>query len=280
MSENSICPNSPGYIQGSYIKGDGSEVVSCRHQLRCNSWSCPVCNPRKVKTLRKRIFSGQIMSMAEPRSGYRFNPYMVKLFTFTCPGRDFRSKYSPAEAEKKMKQDLNRLRTITRNHYGKEFQYLLIVEPQKDNYPHFHVLFVGESISDKSFYWFIRKYWNDRYGQGFVWVSKPNKFKSAIHAFRYITKYLTKCFKPIVKRGRIFTCSRRALAPRQKTVEWLNCKIFMGRLSPSEYVYRREVNLNCPLPVYQALDPTLQKRLYPDLYEFLNPPAYSDTIPF
>lgn len=273
MSE--VCPRSAVYFEAAVIGEDGKTVNRFRKALPCNSWSCPVCAPRKARKVRYRALNGGLMEVVKSKSGYRFNPYSAKMITLTCPGKEFRARYDPSEAEEIMKGDLNRLRTRLWKEYGKDFEYLLVVEPQKDGYPHFHIMFCGQAVIPKGFYWFIRRVWNDELGQGYVYVSGPKntngKFASPEHAVRYITKYLLKGMVSLRKYSRVFTSSRRALKPMPKTDRlYLYKKVIFNRprggLGLPLFDYTISYNACLPPPhVLKALTLKLRKKLYPDL---------------
>lgn len=277
---DTVCPNSPGYFAGSCLSEDRTRLKHMKRQLRCNSWSCSFCNPLKLRETRARIFKGDLLDQVQPRDGFRFNPYIVKMFTFTVPGAWFRGKYSPEEADILAKKNFNKLITMVRKHYGKDFHYLLVMEPQRDGFPHYHVLMAGEAIVPKSIYGFISDLWFKKYCMGFVWVS-ASKFENPSHAVRYITKYLTKRQKPIRRCGRVFTSSRGALKPRPKKPFWINKSVTLGKLGHKErYSETKIPPVLIPEHVFHALAPNLQLQVFPELYSLSDAHLYDDDVPF
>lgn len=281
MSEK-VCPNSPGHYSGSFLK-DECQVVHIRKRLACNSWKCPVCNPRKVKNLRRRILKGRITQYCDQKDGFRSpkSKYLVKMITLTCPGKEYREKYSPGEVDKMMKDDFNRLLTAFRKEYGKDFEYFLAVEPQRDGYPHFHVIMVGRAVVDRSVYWFIRRLWNEKYGQGFVDVQWRD-VKNIKHAVLYVTKYLTKCPVPMRKYMRVFTNSRSALEPKGKAPFWIRGPdVQLGGLSyPEKQCLTYIPPFRLDRDVWEALSPKLRLDVFPQLYNLSEFCLYPDTVPF
>lgn len=275
-----VCPRSPGHFEGSYIGDDRCTVTHVRSQIPCNSWDCPVCNPRKVKKLRRRIFKGPIMQAFEKKDGYGKNPYMVKMFTLTCPGESYRASHDPAAADQEMKKNINRLMTAVRKKYGKNFHYVLFVEPQKkDGFPHYHILMAGPAIVPKSLYWYIRDLWQNHYSMGFIWVTvKP---KNPAHAVRYITKYLTKLQRPMRKGGRLYTASKYALEPLPKKHFWIRNSVTLGRLGlPPKKCTTYISPFTVSQAVWEALSPRLQFDTFPELFQLSEFVLYPDAVPF
>jgi len=134
----------------------------------------------------------------------------------TFPGKTHRMEYSPEEALKIMQECWNKLMTALRKRLGK-IHYFRIVEPQKDGFPHFHVLLIGDNIAHRSIKDEIESLWRGRYGMGFIWMTASSKKISSFnHAINYATKYLTKGMKSIKKYSRIFSSSRGALMKKKK----------------------------------------------------------------
>jgi len=109
--------------------------------------------------------------------------------------------------------------------YGK-FHYFRICELQKDGTPHFHVLLVGNNIIPKSFLQSIESLWRSLYGLGFVKLNAVI-FQDAVHAIRYMLKYVTKEIKTIGFSKRLFSSSRGAMAPTVKT-SWNQVHVYQG----------------------------------------------------
>jgi len=281
------CPNSPGAFQGSYVTEDGNQVVHCRKQLPCNQWDCPICNKRKIKEVRRRALHGKICNFEVP-DGYRA-AYYCKMITLTVPGKDFRERYTPSGALGYVQdQDLlNRLRTALKKKFGSDFEYLTVVEPQKDGYPHWHILFVGPAVVPKSFYQYINHLWHELYGMGWTFVTsqkdkKSRKFRDPRHAVNYATKYLTKTSGPIKKYSRVFSSSRNALAPTPKfNPLWLKKEFALGRVGLPDRKSKKDIPpFTVSRVVFNALDDRLKWEIFPHLYSAPYFYLYNDDVPF
>lgn len=248
---------------------DGCHVHHFGVQLPCNSWGCPICNPKKLKKLRKRAMNGLLANM-EPVKGYR-GKYSQKLVTLTCPGKEFREKYTPAQAAEMMSSDANNLmRALKREYPG--FHYLRVIEPQKDGFPHYHYVIVGESIIPSSIRDFIKDYWEKRYGQG--WAHVKSLTRGAKKGVLYVTNYLTKNVFTKRKFGHVFTSSRGALEPVWKpSRNWIWKKVELGKLGVQ--TYSEDVKLKMPFEVpwvvFKGLSEKLKVKLFPEFYEIPMP---------
>lgn len=236
-------------VKGVYAGYDGDNVFS--GPLRCKSWQCPVCGPKKVKQLRKRALNGDIALSAVPKYG-------VKFATLTFGGKEKRAgyivrnnetgeqqsqwingqKYPVYDATRmydEMMENFNRLRTALVKHFGR-FMYFRVYELHKDGVPHLHVLFAGANIIPKSFYDVLQKLWK-KYDMGFVKLNVIRdrngrvitRFNDARHAVNYLMKYMSKPenIKTTGKYKRVFSSSRGALMPVQKK-EWIQMQVIMG----------------------------------------------------
>jgi hypothetical protein len=155
--------------------------------------------------------------------------YQNKLLTLTCPGKEFREKYTPSMADRIIKKMFNRLMTAAKREFP-DLKYLWVCEKQQDGFPHLHVAFIGTSIVPKRFYTFIDWYWQKKCGMGWTWITAKQKdVQSTLHALNYMIKYLGKGLEPIRKHGRIFGCTRGALPIiKKRFTEALISKRFIG----------------------------------------------------
>lgn len=210
------CERAVGAFAGIQI-GDNKIISGA---LRCNSWTCPTCQPILKKKLFKRIFDGAISKDAVPQYGLKF-------LTLTYPGASARDGKTPPEMYDDMTKSFHKLITALKKYYG-HFHYFRVCEPQKDGTPHFHVLLAGKSVVPYSIRQHIDHLWRDTYGMGFIRInSKAKQFKNIKHAIFYMLKYIT---KDIVKPGhhkRVFTCSRGALIKTIKK-EWRRMDLYFG----------------------------------------------------
>jgi hypothetical protein len=151
------CPHSPGVYQS--VSLDAGTLRGQSIRLNCNSWDCPICNQRKFMRLRARVFNGAISTAQD------LGQYDQKFLTLTCPGKEFRATYTPAQAVKIMSDNWNKLRTAIKKFYG-DFYYFRVMEKQQDGFPHYHVLLVGKNISNIGILRHIQSLWCERYLMG------------------------------------------------------------------------------------------------------------------
>lgn len=208
-----ICPNIAGSFRG--IQRHGDKLVGISGFVPCKSWGCEVCAPKKARQLRRRIFKGPLVADALVK-GQRSN-YSVKVLTLTCPGAEWRERYTPAQADEQVKHHFANLEKALRKLYGPH-GYFWVEEAQRDGYPHLHVLLVGDAIAPRDVKAYIEGLWRETYGMGFVRLNIV--VNSVQHAVRYLTKYLTKGLRSLRLYSRVFSCSRGALLPVQKP-NWL-----------------------------------------------------------
>ncbi len=163
------CLHPVGAFSG--ITLDGKKIVA--GTLRCNSWTCPVCQPILIKKLYKRILQGAIGKDGTSRYGLKF-------LTLTFAGADERhrikemiekhnnelfkkpDKNRPYDHERKVEKKLvypevvydimtknfHKLIRALKKQYG-DFYYFRVNELQKDETPHFHVLLAGNAVIPK-----------------------------------------------------------------------------------------------------------------------------------
>ena len=113
-----------------------------------------------AKKVLARAYKGRLVVESE-----KAGKYYYKLLTLTCPGKEYREKYTPTEVLHKMTKDWHKLITALKKR-GR-IDYLRVVEAQKDGYPHFHVLIFGRAIAPRDTLGVITKLWA-KYGGGFV----------------------------------------------------------------------------------------------------------------
>ena len=170
--------------------------------------------------------------------------YSIKLLTLTVPGRIFRRRYTPLEAYDQMAHNFDKLIRATKKRYG-QFNYIRVVEPHRDGFPHFHIILVGDAIRPISVLPYIEALWRGKYKMGFVKMNvSKNPFNDGIHAIRYITKYMTKDLNNMGKNKRIFTASQGALMPRGKR-DTYKSEIVIGTVLTDEnggtYVHEEKI---------------------------------------
>jgi len=247
------CPNPVGYWMGLEQLEQFNRIRKYRGNMRCKSWSCPYCAGVNVKQLRKRIFNSEMVKEAKIAKGFR-TKYNQKFLTLTCPGSEFRASYDPLQAYELMSRNYDKLTRALKKRNG-DYKFLKVCEPQKDGYPHLHVVMVGQAIAKKEILQEIEELWRYRYGMGFVRLNIVTR--SIEHAIRYITKYLTKGMVSMGKKKRVFTASKGGLAPREKR-EWLETRVFIGAAKTGTdgetVIEEYEVDMGCPDAVLKILD--------------------------
>ncbi len=208
------CPNAVGSFSGITI--DGKKIVA--GSLRCNSWTCPSCQPRLKKKLYKRILHGSIGEESTSRYGFKF-------LTLTYGGRKEREsaeeqleRFNNSTDEKLnlrkyiyviMMNNFHKLIRALKKKYGK-FHYFRVCELHRDGIPHLHVLMAGNAIIPKEILNSIEKLWRKTYGMGFVRINCI-KFRNKKHAISYMLKYITKDIRKVGRWKRIFSASHNSL---------------------------------------------------------------------
>lgn len=205
------CPAPTGALYGQTIDKQGN--YHNRHfVLDCGRWDCEYCRRRKAKRIFKRSLNGEIVEAAKQRDGFR--DFNHKLLTLTCPGREFRDRYTPHQAAKMMRDALAKMLMSLRKTCGK-FHYLRVTENQKDGYPHYHIVLCGAAIAPKWVLTEIQRLWSCVNEMGFVrlnWIENPVK------AIKYVLKYLFKD-PALYGRLRLMSYSRGAIEPPAESQE-------------------------------------------------------------
>ena len=223
IPEYDCCPTPVGYFEGVGTNANG-ESRAISGLMACKKWSCPYCGPRNLRKLKKRAYEGHI-AQVKTKPGFRPNPFSVKMLTLTCPGAEWRSKTTPEHATRVMSKAWEKLRKALRKEFG-HFEYLRVIEPQQDGFPHYHVMLNGDAIAPKRVLGFIRRLWRDHYGLGNIDIQT---MRGGIKAgITYCLKYITKGMKPIVQGGKLYTASRNALLPRQRYWAWEHKRVLLG----------------------------------------------------
>lgn len=199
------CPNASYYVE--FVKhgvnGLGDELV--RGYCGCKSWDCPACAEREAWKLRKKTVNAVTEYLDQIRTdGFR-DKYHCKFLTLTFPGRDVRDRMGIDVADVYMKKQLNKLMTALKKRFGK-FEYMWVVEPQGDGYPHFHLLLMGDAVVPMEIYGVIKALWELKYGMGF---SKIRAVSGGIESIAYyMSKYLIKGLRSGKKHNRVYSMSR------------------------------------------------------------------------
>jgi len=197
------CPNSKFY--GRFIvegkDGMAKEVFAF---LRCKQWSCPFCakaNARALRTKIKRGIAGCLDS--ERRDGFS-DEYALKFFTGTLPGKEWREEHNRQEAGHIIKKAFKKVVYQLRRKYG-HFEYVWVLELQRDGFAHVHAALIGHSVGPKAFLKDLEKLWRDQQALGFI---KLNHVKGGAKAISgYLCKYITKDLSSGEKSSHVYGAS-------------------------------------------------------------------------
>lgn len=149
--------------QFSLLGATGDEAAA--YFLRCKSWRCKRCGPRKVKRTIAVIQAGMA-------AGF------IRFATFTARGEED-ADASFREATRRWK----RLHLRIQRRWGK-FEYFIVVEPQKRGHAHLHVLIRGPRFIPQ------RQLARIAAECGFGSVADIREGKA--YLARYLAKYLSK----------------------------------------------------------------------------------------
>ena len=166
-------------------------------QLRCRSWSCPKCRPRRQKQLRWQALSGN------PRT----------FITLTCNPALWDSPGDAARAMAKAWRELRR--RIERVWGGKREEYMTVVEATERGWPHFHVLTTRRWIDQR---WLSRQ-WDELTGAPIVHIERVS---SQSRAASYVAKYLGKAPHRFLQCKRYYFTRgyRQKPEPRAEAFDW------------------------------------------------------------
>lgn len=134
-------------------------------QLRCRTWGCAHCGPRRIRHLAHKV------SEAQPN----------RLLTLTI---DPALWDSPREAYDGTRRHVSTLMRRIRSTYG-HAEYLRVLEVTRKGWPHYHVLLRSPYVPWK----WVRSEWHSLTGARIVDLRQCNKtWEAAV----YLTKYLAK----------------------------------------------------------------------------------------
>ena len=229
VSPLDLCPSPVGTWAGRKDPdSDLGYTKFVRGHIPCKRWRCPVCGPRRVRQLRSRVWNGLMIHRPDAQL-----KYAQKFMTLTFPGQDRRDsliaeygKDAPKAAYEEMSTCFDKLIRALKKRFG-EFDHFRIVEPQRDGFPHFHILMVGAAVIPKRILGAARALWWRKYNLGSVHIRAKKPFETLRHAINYTLKYITKRIRPIGKYKRVFTASRFALECVRRHV-WSRIEVFLG----------------------------------------------------
>lgn len=227
-----VCQKSQGSFTGIY-KLEGAfgtpNYKAIRVNLTCKQWDCPACSKRLMSQLMSRLWEGELYQEALRLHGLG-SKYHMKFLTLTVPGTEYRERRDVGQAEDDMAHNWNKLRTAMKKRFG-DFHYFMVYQPQRDGYPHYHILMVGEAIASKEVLPFIRGLWCKRYGMGNVDIKYCQEIKDRSgkvirrqmghpkEAIGYMTRYMAKGLGKPSKWHKVYRASIGALGPRPHSFE-------------------------------------------------------------
>ena len=235
-SEQEKCPRCRGNFLFNFETGEVKEVY-------CKAYKCPVCGDWKKYELKKAIDKFV--------SGWD----RVRMWTFTFSSHIFRGlnteeRFKLASKIWKTFRDLLRS-TKWIGEKERNFQYLKIIELQKNGSPHFHALvdrYVYQPKLNKIWQTAI-KYCTDYKGTlGNANVSKSEENVSKKNAGNYIIKYITKQLEDIQTNFLFRRWSKSGkgsmFAHKEKSGDWLFIHLNSDRYSLTSVIefaiYQRE----------------------------------------
>lgn len=136
-------------------------------QLRCRSWTCEHCRPRRQKRLRFQALSGR----------------PVTFLTLTANPQKFET---PGDAARAMTKAWRAARRAIEAYYGGDkAEYLTVVESTKRGWPHLHVLTTRRWIDQR----YLSALWDRLTGAPIVHIERV---RDQNRAAGYVAKYLGK----------------------------------------------------------------------------------------
>lgn len=177
-----------------FVNKHGDKVV-----FECNTWSCSKCSTKKAKRLRSMVY--------ELCDKYELNT----MLTLTLrPKGMYQKGYTDEQKNEFLKKSWDNLRRRISHKYG-SFNYIWILEFQKNGFPHLHVCLDVEKVDMK----LLTKQWKRLTGAWQISIDyKCSKSESENLFKHYISKYLSKeaCLTTVRfmgDKGRIWGRSRK-----------------------------------------------------------------------
>jgi hypothetical protein len=158
------------------VGGPGTEGTYQAVRLNCKSWSCAYCGPRRARRLKRSIVEQSQLHGLD------------RFLTLTLDPK----KGTPEESWDRIKKAWAKFRVSLARKVGKGFQYLWVVEAQKNGYAHLHIL-IDRYVPQA----WIKHAWDAVGGGSIVHIERSDVRKSG----PYLAKYLTKGFNEGLKVG-------------------------------------------------------------------------------
>lgn len=273
------CPNASTY----YTITNGEKIISA--PISCKRYDCPVCGPRKIKNLKRKLGNACISSIQDWQQKFpdeKDYSYWIKLVTLTLPGKEYRvsgfggvtaSHYSgvvyPQDAYRDIQSNFNKLFTRIRLKFP-HMDYIKVAEPQRDGYPHFHILCIGPSANDPDFLKMLRYYWTKKYGMGSslnVQVIKYGPRAGLKYIMKYLTKYTSSVLEFLPKNCRLVTWSKRIGSMITTVKTSIYTLLEIGRIDPDSKLFTDPFYVYSDLSEYYQ---DQQERNYQKCLKFFN----------
>ena len=161
---------------GFSLGGPGQDGTSQAVRLSCKSWACAYCAPRRARKLKRSI-----VEQAQLHTLDRF-------LTLTLDPK----KGTPEESWDRIKAAWAKFRVYLARKVGRGFQYLWVVEAQKNGYAHLHIL-IDRYVPQV----WIKRAWDAVGGGSIVHIERADVRQSG----PYLAKYLSKGFNEGLKGG-------------------------------------------------------------------------------
>ncbi len=183
------------------------------YKIPCNTYSCPVCGPRKARKLRKAL-EKLLLSWSH-----------IRLWTFTLTNRCFKDKYEHykalSECWRRFTIEMRRSKFLS--DVQKNFQYVKVCDFHKSGFVHFHC-FVDCFLA----FHFVNTLW-DNICKSFLLETKHTasahvKLKmSAKNASYYVVKYVLKVAQSSIIFFRRWSKSGRVsiFEKKKKNLDWI-----------------------------------------------------------
>lgn len=247
-SDQEKCPKCRGKFLFCFSTGEIKEAF-------CKAYSCPVCGNYKKYQLEKAI------------NDYVKSWDAVRMWTFTFSshifdGLNLEERIKKASTIWKTFRDLL-ARDIYASHFVKKFQYIKIMELQKNGSPHYHALldrFVYHATMQRIWQKAISYHTKHKGSPGGVEVEgNISKRIAGKYITKYITKQLTDIKENILFRRWSKSGKGSMFAKKEVSGEWGFIHLYSSSVSITSTIefaiWQREEVKNAIIPLFPILKP-------------------------